>query len=77
MNDSSFDRSRIALSHEEMRKFGYRVVDLLAEHFSNMERGPVGASEEQRDQTQAAGERCGEENPPAPTRPALSARGRQ
>ena len=43
MNDSSFDRSRIALSHEEMRKFGYRVVDLLAEHFANVERGPVGA----------------------------------
>jgi len=43
LNDSSFDRSRIALSHEEMRKFGYRVVDLLAEHFANMERGPIGA----------------------------------
>jgi hypothetical protein len=26
-----------------MRKLGYRVVDLLAEHFANMERGPVGA----------------------------------
>ncbi|HET9418348.1 MAG TPA: aminotransferase class I/II-fold pyridoxal phosphate-dependent enzyme [Chthoniobacterales bacterium] len=37
------DRSRIALSREEMRSFGYRVVDLLAEHFAGMERGPVGA----------------------------------
>lgn len=37
------DRSRIALSREEMRSFGYRVVDLLVEHFAEMERGPVGA----------------------------------
>jgi aromatic-L-amino-acid decarboxylase len=37
------DRSRIALSLDEMRSFGYRVVDLLAEHFAHMERGPVGA----------------------------------
>jgi aromatic-L-amino-acid decarboxylase len=43
LNDSSFDRSRIALSHEEMRKFGYRVVDLLADHFANIQGGPVGA----------------------------------
>jgi aromatic-L-amino-acid decarboxylase len=40
---SLLDRSRIALSREEMRKFGYRVVDLLAQHFVSMERGPVGA----------------------------------
>src|SRR5437660_12015772 len=26
-----------------MRKFGYRVVDLLAEHFANVRDGPVGA----------------------------------
>jgi aromatic-L-amino-acid/L-tryptophan decarboxylase len=43
MSDSSSDRSRIALSREEMREFGYRVVDLLAEHFANMQDGPVGA----------------------------------
>src|SRR5438046_7779555 len=41
--DSSSDRSRIALSREEMRDFGYRVVDLLAEHFANVQDGPVGA----------------------------------
>src|SRR3989440_4945761 len=43
MNDSSADRSRIALSRDEMREFGYRVVDLLAEHFANVQDGPVGA----------------------------------
>src|SRR5216110_473182 len=43
MNDSSADHSRIALSREEMREFGYRVVDLLAEHFANVQNGPVGA----------------------------------
>lgn len=42
MNDSS-DRSRIALSREEMRDFGYRVVDLLANHFADVQDGPVGA----------------------------------
>src|SRR5437762_5547621 len=42
MNDSSADHSRIALSREEMREFGYRVVDLLAEHFANVQNGPVG-----------------------------------
>src|SRR6266581_7815345 len=36
------DRSRIALSREEMRDFGYQVVDLLAEHFTNVQNGPVG-----------------------------------
>src|SRR5438552_15419481 len=43
MNDSLTERSRIALSHEEMRKFGYQVVDLLAEHFANLPNEPVGA----------------------------------
>jgi aromatic-L-amino-acid/L-tryptophan decarboxylase len=43
MSDSSSDRSRIALSREEMRDFGYRVVDLLADHFANVQDGPVGA----------------------------------
>src|SRR6267143_5854480 len=43
MKDSSTDRSRIALSRDEMREFGYRVVDLLAEHFASVQEGPVGA----------------------------------
>ena len=42
-NDGFADRSRIALSREEMREFGYRVVDLLAEHFATVQDGPVGA----------------------------------
>ncbi|HZR78262.1 MAG TPA: pyridoxal-dependent decarboxylase [Chthoniobacterales bacterium] len=40
---SDADRSRIALSEDEMRKFGYRVVDLLVEHFANLPTGSVGA----------------------------------
>ena len=40
------DRSRISLSEDEMRKFGYRVVDLLVEHFANVGNGPVGAKGE-------------------------------
>src|SRR5256886_479131 len=43
MNDSSADRSRLTLSREEMREFGYRVVDLLADHFADAQNGPVGA----------------------------------
>jgi len=43
MSDSSSDRSPIALSRDEMRKFGYAVVDLLTEHFANIQDGPVGA----------------------------------
>src|SRR5437667_6075247 len=43
-NESQSDsRSRIALSRDEMREFGYRVVDLLVEHFANVQGGPVGA----------------------------------
>src|SRR5438132_5317695 len=37
------DRSRIALSREEMREFGYRVVDLLAEHFADVREERVGS----------------------------------
>ena len=37
------DRSRIELSREEMRKFGYAVVDLLTEHFADGEKERVGA----------------------------------
>ena len=40
---SATDRARIALSREEMRKFGYAVVDLLTEHFAKVQDGPVGA----------------------------------
>src|SRR5262249_53995818 len=40
---SSTDRSRISLSREEMREFGYRVVDLLVEHFANSRDHRVGA----------------------------------
>jgi aromatic-L-amino-acid/L-tryptophan decarboxylase len=43
MKDSSDDGSQIALSKDEMRNFGYRVVDLLAEHFAKVQDGPVGA----------------------------------
>src|SRR5438445_4503611 len=42
-SDTFADRSRIALSREEMRKFGYAVVDLLAEHFANVGDKPVGS----------------------------------
>src|SRR6266446_567528 len=37
------DRSRIALSREEMRELGYRVVDLLAEHFADVREERVGS----------------------------------
>lgn len=43
MNDPSSDRSGIALSREEMRKFGYAVVDLLTEHFATVRDEPVGS----------------------------------
>src|SRR5438132_11746297 len=37
------NRSRITLSREEMRKFGYAVVDLLADHFANIRDERVGS----------------------------------
>src|SRR6059058_2816758 len=43
MKNASSDRSGIELSREEMRKFGYAVVDLLADHFAGVKEGPVGA----------------------------------
>ena len=46
VNDSPSDRSRISLSSEEMRRFGYRIVDLLADHFAGMADGPAGAKAE-------------------------------
>ncbi len=33
----------LELTPEEMRRFGYRVVDLLTDHFANMKQQPVGA----------------------------------
>jgi aromatic-L-amino-acid/L-tryptophan decarboxylase len=43
MNKPSTGRSGIALSRDEMRKFGYAVVDLLAEHFANVRNDRVDA----------------------------------
>jgi aromatic-L-amino-acid decarboxylase len=40
---ASADRSRLALSREEMREFGYAIVDLLAEHFAGIGGERVGA----------------------------------
>jgi aromatic-L-amino-acid/L-tryptophan decarboxylase len=35
--------SRLELSEAEMRRLGYRVVDILVQHFATMRDGPVGA----------------------------------
>ncbi len=43
MKKASTKRSQIALSSDEMREFGYRVVDLLVDHFANLESEPVGS----------------------------------
>src|SRR4030095_4844029 len=37
------NRPRLTLSRDEMREFGYRVVDLLVEHFANIRDERVGA----------------------------------
>ena len=42
-DQSSSERARIALSADEMRAFGHRIVDLLADHFANIQSRPVGA----------------------------------
>src|SRR5437660_3127899 len=42
MSKPATDSSRLELSSDEMRKFGYRVVDLLIQHFAEMRDGPVG-----------------------------------
>jgi glutamate/tyrosine decarboxylase-like PLP-dependent enzyme len=34
---------RLELSSDEMRRLGYRVIDLLVQHFAGMREGPVGA----------------------------------
>src|SRR5882724_1147052 len=36
-------RENLELSPEEMRAIGYRVVDLVADHLSNLHNKPVGA----------------------------------
>src|SRR5579864_3397092 len=43
---SAPDRSRLALSPDEMRRFGYRVVDLLVDHFANIDRERLGTKED-------------------------------
>ncbi|MFL6518723.1 MAG: pyridoxal phosphate-dependent decarboxylase family protein [Chthoniobacterales bacterium] len=45
MNDNATP-ARLELSEEEMRRFGYRVVDLLVGHFAGMRDAPVGAKKE-------------------------------
>ena len=42
MNEEPSDHSRLALTPDQMREFGYRVVDVLVEHFVGLEREPVG-----------------------------------
>jgi aromatic-L-amino-acid decarboxylase len=37
------DPARLQLSADEMRRLGYRVVDILVQHFATMRDGPVGA----------------------------------
>src|SRR5882762_849883 len=43
MNEPSSSRSNLSLSRDEMREFGYRVVDHLVEHFANLRNERVGA----------------------------------
>ncbi|HST29993.1 MAG TPA: aminotransferase class I/II-fold pyridoxal phosphate-dependent enzyme [Chthoniobacterales bacterium] len=40
--DSATNRPRISLSADEMRQLGYRVIDILVDHFANLEGRPVG-----------------------------------
>jgi aromatic-L-amino-acid/L-tryptophan decarboxylase len=37
------DHALLAMSADEMRRFGYRVIDLLVDHFKNLSDQPVGA----------------------------------
>jgi glutamate/tyrosine decarboxylase-like PLP-dependent enzyme len=45
MSDSEIanPNPRLSLSREEMRRFGYEVIDLLVDHFSQLSEQPVGA----------------------------------
>jgi aromatic-L-amino-acid decarboxylase len=57
--------ARLELSKDEMRQLGYRVIDLLVQHFGEMRDAPVGAKGQPAD---LLGRFCG--NPPeAPTDP--------
>lgn len=49
MSSSNYDSAhpaRLELSAAEMQRLGYRVVDLLVQHFAGMRDGPVGAKGE-------------------------------
>src|SRR6185369_9283598 len=46
MQSSQTETAPLELTREEMRRFGYRVVDLLTDHFASMKDGPVGARAE-------------------------------
>jgi aromatic-L-amino-acid/L-tryptophan decarboxylase len=46
VNDEDGTPARLELSAEEMRRLGYRVVDLLVGHFAGMRDAPVGAKKE-------------------------------
>lgn len=54
-NSSAPDSSQIALSPEQMRAFGYRVVDLLVDHFADGAEGSVGAKRAPRELRQLLG----------------------
>jgi aromatic-L-amino-acid/L-tryptophan decarboxylase len=43
------NEARLALSEDEMRQLGYRVVDMLVRHFAEMRDAPVGAKGTPRD----------------------------
>jgi len=43
------DRDRLDLSRDEMRSLGYRVVDLLVDHFAEGDEGDLGASPSRTD----------------------------
>ena len=44
--DEKPDSARLEQSRDEMQRLGYRVVDLLVQHFATMRDGPVGAKGE-------------------------------
>src|SRR3954468_22347801 len=70
MNKPAIDPARLELSAEEMRSFGYRVVDLLTEHFSKMAAEPVGAKLDRATLHKLLGELPG--NGPADPHPLLT-----
>jgi glutamate/tyrosine decarboxylase-like PLP-dependent enzyme len=64
VNDSP-DPSRLELSEDEMRRLGYRVVDLLVAHFAGMRDAPVGAKKTPNELLGRFGE-CPPETPTDP-----------